>query len=788
MEKAKLIISQGKKKSFNAQLCVYTSKGEKTMPFPKFKPTDLSLNGVEVQVERNHGQPVKMIHDGKTLFDETESSTGNIQSSKGNYKNNNRQATIINDPATAPYNFIPLNDKVAICEHNTPTPDFNSYHDNRCSGYIDLSILTKTPLYIRDTMTEDDMFNERTLMKSNMKPNSKSDNDKKIKQKFINSDFFSPGGNIRIPGSSLRGMLHTLVEITGYSKMAFFEKNRKYHFRSFADKSLDLRDEYTNKLIDNNEPGNYSKNLKAGYLIKEGLDFKIKPAQELENRQFFRVNEDLVCSAGILKEKMSIKKGEKKYDDNKKYKMGFEKIRFKINVSGQRDKIIEIFTRDKSVKDSYEGTLVHSGWMRGNQKQPRGKSNHWVIGPPGQKKLDFREGVIEDYKNDVGRHEQADLLSYIVNDKTKEVPCFYVEENDKVISFGHTGFFRLAYKKKLSDLVPAEINRQETVDMAEVIFGNETTFPGRVFFEDAQLEPTHSGSPFLDETIVNVLGKPNPTTFQHYLAQNPRIIRQEKNNVLSINNYNSPNARLSGFKLYWHKSNNPKNWEEMEIRISENEFSQLLKKKGIHRDDFSDCIVTEKHKVIIDLNRIRPDLKQVICEAVGLYETQHTKLKPVKVGEMFKGKIRFENLTPVELGALLFSLSLPEECCHKLGMGKPLGLGSIKVTPTLHLSQRHPENPRRYTDLFSEWETETPKTNDFTKYIKAFEKHILNQVGKPGETQLWDTERLNDLKTMLTFETGIMPEENQTRYMELSEFKKRRILPRPAEVVKRNMR
>ncbi len=34
---------------------------------------------------------------------------------------------------------------------------FDTYHDGKNTGYIDLTIETKTPLYIRDTLTEDEM-------------------------------------------------------------------------------------------------------------------------------------------------------------------------------------------------------------------------------------------------------------------------------------------------------------------------------------------------------------------------------------------------------------------------------------------------------------------------------------------------------------------------------------------------------------------------------------------------------------------------------------------------------
>ena len=51
---------------------------------------------------------------------------------------------------------------------------------------------------------------------------------------------------------------------------------------------------------------------------------------------------------------------------------------------------------------------------------------------------------------------------------------------------------------------------------------------------------------------------------------------------------------------------------------------------------------------------------------------------PKKTDFLFK--IRFENLTEEELGALLKLLSMDNDFCFRLGYGKPLGLGSVKLS------------------------------------------------------------------------------------------------------------
>jgi CRISPR-associated protein (TIGR03986 family) len=671
--------------------------------------------------------------------------------------------------ARAPYNFIPLNNKVVPSDTTIDEIDHSKYCDGKYTGFITLNITTETPLYIRDTLTAADMEKEDEIKDKNKKNNTKF--------KYINSDFFSPGGKIRIPGSSLRGMIRNLVEIVSYSNLKFFEEKRKYHFRSFADRSLDFRDEYKRKMIGEEGTGSYLKNLRAGYLIKDGIEYKIIPAQKVSNRQFFRVKEDIAIDKGILikQQRMCFRK-DGNYNDNKKYKMGFKRIKFKVNASGDKDKLTEIFDENAKIQGAYEGCLVLSGWMRGPtkgpKKNPRGKSSHWVIGPAGSDTLEFAEGVIDGYKNDDNRHEEANLLRYLKKNPGIKVPCFYVERDEKVISFGHTGLFRLAYEQNLKDLIPEGMKGFKGIDIAEAIFGNEKDFSGRVFFEDSYLHGDQSKA-LTEETVIKILAKPNPTTFQHYLRQEAERIEPLFNNYRGIDNYNSPGAQLAGYKLYWHRSDN-KEWEETSISFHEKDFEKLI--KGRNQKDFEPAMERKKGKVWINLKKLDKKLRHLIINAVGLYETQHTRIKAVKKGETFIGKIRFENLSKVELGALLFALDLPKGHCHKIGMGKPLGLGSIQITPELHLSKRH----ERYTKLFEEWENPIPETTDISEYKEAFEQYVIGQIGESNNQSLWDTNRLRELKTMLDFENK--PDDSKTAYMELEQFRNRNILPKPTEV------
>ena len=799
MEKAKLQISQGKKGNVIVSV-VFVDSG-KTMTIQNYNDKDIqSLNGKEVAVERVGGQIVKVMLQGEALFSKAQTPSDIHTGARGQGGNpqrkNHNQPAATPPAATAPYNFVPLHTTVAPAE-TSPGDDictFDRYHDGKRTGYIELSITTKTPLYIRDTLTKEEMTGKEEFEKDG-------------KKKYINPDFFSPaGGNVCIPGSSLRGMARAMVEMVSFSKLGFFEGDRKYHFRSFADKALDLRKKYVDKMLWGNDQTGYSQQVKAGYLVKEGMEFKIKPAQkDSHGCQYYRVEEDLVISKGVLSERMNRINVDGVYEANPKYSFDFAQVKFTYNPP-QRHKrsvgmyyaeVTDICDINNTLASSTEGALVHSGWIGGPlyRNNGRGKHLHWVIGPASNTKLEFLPSVIEDYRNDKGRQEEANLLRYSENQQRAEVPCFYVEESGKVKSFGHTGLFRLAYERRLNDFLPQEMQKfQEAkkIDIAEAIFGNienKTTLAGRVFFEGAKLG-VGQADVLQKEDIPCVLSNPKPTTFQHYLKPG-KVTPEFKDDgsirgYQGIKNYNDVTT-LRGNKLYWHKKGDT--WQESTMSFPADKFNELLREHGLQERDFSQYVRTDKQKQKreIKIQSLPENLKSAILKCIGIYDTQHTKIKPVAAEKTFTGKIRFENLSDVELGALLFALDLPDNCCHKLGMGKPLGLGSVKITPKLFLSDRK----SRYTNLFAEWDIAIPestaKDKDIPHFKKQFAVYVLNNVkiapGIEPVNTLWGIDRMKELKTMLVFDQNRSDE--KTRYMTIApinEFKERRVLPNPTVV------
>jgi len=668
------------------------------------------------------------------------------------YENIQTRQRKINLEAFAPYNFIPLNDKVVPSDFEMNKVPFDKYHKEKKNGYIALNIQTKTPIYLRDLLEKDESEKVEQLKSEieNLKTNTIEFRRKYIELLELTKSFYSPGdGVFKLSGSSLRGMIRTHVEIISFSRIGFIDENRKFHYRSMADMSVNLKQKFSAEMLGGDRNSGFYQKVKAGYLVKDGNNFKIKPAISHDpNCQFYRVEEDLVISAGILTERMSIEENGRR-EENPSYKFGFKKIKFTseplaIHQHSQNLKyarVNRVFKVDDSnaPENANEGVLICTGWMR---NQRIGKHLHWVIKPAENSDLEFLPGVVEDYKNDEGRVKGANLLEWFKEFNADQIPCFYLTEGDRVKSFGHTGIFRLAYEQSLKDFIPFYHRESKLIDITEGIFGNETEFAGRVFFEDAKFINSVKENPLIEKKHPQILSSPKPTTFQHYVVQKniePLYNENQRSRdygklqgLRMLKDYNSTDVALRGNKMYWHKENS--NWAASQVDL-------------------------DKH------------LKQL------------TLIECIDEGAKFNGRIRFENLSDVELGALLFTLDLPDGCCHKIGMGKPLGLGSIKITPTLHLSNR--EN--RYTHIADEWSSElkesTSEDKNINNFKNVFENYILSQL-KSDKKSLWEIERMEELQRMLDFNNK--PALDKTRYMKIepkpNEFRNRPVLPKPTDV------
>ncbi|MBX3016109.1 MAG: TIGR03986 family CRISPR-associated RAMP protein, partial [Caldilineaceae bacterium] len=393
-----------------------------------------------------------------------------------------------------------------------------------------------------------------------------------------------------------------------------------------------------------------------------------------------------------------------------------------------------------------------------------------------EKPLLIDEQAIQDYRDSLTDFQKEAPFDSIWGCLIEERPIFYVPgEQGRVIYFGHTPNFRIPMRSKdLSravtpmDLTPPQLREAAGFDLVDSIFGyvrstkQRPGLPqacaGRVFFTNATFIAAKQEL-WVSPTLVTpqILASPKPTTFQHYLVQDTTR-NHNPNSRANLAHYGTPTPTetiVRGHKLYWHKRS-----------------TQL-----------SNIAETEENLV--------EDWSQ---------DTQHTQIRPVNKGVQFSFRIYFENLLPIELGALLWALALPAQdeekrYRHKLGMGKPLGMGSVRITPHLVLSDRRDGKTRdgdvrkgRYSQLFDgdQWYTPERPIKKIDRYLKEFESFVLENMHKTERndaTRLVDVKRIAMLLKMLEWLPGLDPV--KSRYMTIEpddEFSERRVLPTPLDV------
>jgi CRISPR-associated protein (TIGR03986 family) len=644
--------------------------------------------------------------------------------------------------ATAPYNFVELPEKIVDAE-SQPLPSGDRYHcDHHYTGRIKCTLTTETPLYTRCGWNPDDFAEYGKKSFSELSP--------EIQQERANF-FINPAtGQPMIPGSSLRGMLRTLVDIASFSKIDRVSDAQKLFFRAVAAEQDDpLREEYK-KYIN-------SKNVKAGYLIKNEKGWSVIPAQNIENQYpFIWVKEFQLFSI-----KQYIKMSDLNSYIPQDFTISFEDCQTKNTRRCFANKI----SIDPQ-KYKYRGVVVTSGNMLESSDNPKNlkRRNHCIIGERDRNAVPIPicNVAIEDYRSALTSFQQALPFSknYGVLEDGRCIFYCNPESGKPITLFGQSPNFRIPYSPRSNgkastarDFVPDSLknhkNRSFIIDIAEAIFGfvesnakiddKSLSRAGRVFISDAKLAPNQDNrvrSSIDKDPKTILLSSPKPTSFQHYLVQ-----RSDNKKELAHYACQPPNDTqngetvIRGHKLYWH-----------------------------HKPQNNALEVANQNS-----------------------DSQTSLVKPLESGIQFTFTIRFDNLRDFELGALLWVLKHAKgDYRLKLGMGKPLGMGTVKIDSHLYLSDRK----KRYTELFSgnQWSTYETEILEIETYISCFETYIFDKISDDEHpvnrkaTQLSELPRIKMLLAMLHWND--LPSSDSIKYMTLDDddFKERKVLPTPLKV------
>ena len=658
--------------------------------------------------------------------------------------------------AVAPYNFVSITDPALTYVDNEESQRYvnqSLYSENRLSGWIDVILETKSPVFIRSSLETKEY---EQMEQQEQYPNDKTPHLKKLRNRpefFYTKDKSIPV----IPGSSLRGMLRTLAQIIGYGKLAPVSQTPLV-YRALADMSS-LGESYTQNLMLESQKNHFTPRFDCGYIEEQNGRWCIRPAKNIKGTTYSRISSRNIPNN--LEKKEGLTNAYRIYIEPGPYE--FQHVRggfLRICYS----KVQRVLNRP--APGLIEATLARSGKMFKKNSEavvfPPDNKAELIVIPDGSNKDDPRD-LITAYRDQVSP-EQRSILGSPDGALQDGQPIFYLMEDEKLVFFGHTQMFRMVYANSPQEMLhsrhkprhkSSNKHESERVDFAEAMFGyssgDDSGQAGRVFITDANLLAAQEDIWLVGESglIPDILSSPKPTTFQHYLTQS----RPDSSKGKALNTYNDSHhiTTLRGFKMYWHKGD-------------------------------------KSARQLADKNRVDEQK-----------DTQHTKMRPVRSGVQFQFRVYYENMLLDELGLLWWSLSLPAkgEHYHKIGMGKPLGMGAVKLSPRLIIVSP----VERYGLLFndkSDWNkaiVSEEKTNELLKRaIDRFERGVLNFLKQPKDMSFEKLERIQQFLQMLAW-PGPLPPEEKSRYMEIerydpsarrkkrNEYRERPVLPDPLHVM-----
>jgi len=684
--------------------------------------------------------------------------------------------------ASAPYNFVPLPEKVvAAVKDATDLPDHGYYAPDRFTGFIDVDLETLSPLYVRRALTPQEHEYQQSNKYVDGEDLPKEENPafrrlvKNVPEFFYSRNPEEPV----VPGSSLRGMLRSLLEIVSYGKVRWV--NEKQLFFRTVDSSAVGR-YYGRKFVEGSGKSGDGYRSKA-----QGGFWRTKPdgSCQIEECAIARVEEHAVATAFGLSNPSDLYDGR---GPNATPSWTFQHRQVWVQMEpSERDhrhsggrflryrKVTSI--KAASTAGHQEGTLVLTGPMIRKHLAfvfLKATSSVTVPVPPEMVERFHDEDQLTRWQMTAFPDGQPGGTNRGQNGFLRDgEPVFFLRERGNLTFFGRAQMFRLPYINSPLDLVPRKLCRPEDIDFADALFGFVRTsdeledlrrrglpvpkqgskahsYASRVFVTDAILKEGQTDLWLSEEPVVSqILATPKPTAFQHYLVQTDDDSR-------TLRHYDSKTPQetaIRGHKMYWAKG-----------------------------DRKIDDLLPEPNSPGVDeAGNIDPN------------STQHTQFRPIKSGKQFRFRVYFENLSSQELGALWWTLAIPDgeehERCHRLGMGKPLGMGAVKLTPRLYLTDRQD----RYGQLFQDnaWnEAVTAVAPD--PHIKAFEDHVLGEQGlASNQDSLAKLDRIQSLLTLLEWRDSVDQEWlEKTRYLRIAggprginEYKERPVLPDPLAVV-----
>jgi CRISPR-associated protein (TIGR03986 family) len=238
------------------------------------------------------------------------------------------------------------------------------------------------------------------------------------------------------------------------------------------------------------------------------------------------------------------------------------------------------------------------------------------------------------------------------------------------------------------DLHPAD--RYDGLSLADRVFGwvapngsgtRPAAYRGRLRIGPVTCEePVDKAvTPFAGDGLpLAILGQPKPSQGRFYLAEGPDTPERPVPPGISKKDvYLSGHRGLRGRKVYWHHAaidDNDQYWSEPENGVDPTQ-RRIGKAHGFR--EFRRPREVADSDADPELSADRRTFKTVSKEQ---RDNQNRSVRGwVNKGTTFSFVIQVSDLSETELGALVWLLDPPEPFFHRLGLGKPLGFGSVRL-------------------------------------------------------------------------------------------------------------
>lgn len=465
-------------------------------------------------------------------------------------------------------------------------------------------------------------------------------------QKDGHVTFFNVPGDGRryaIPGSSIKGMIRNVIEIATFGKMKFADDS-KYGVRDLNAPF------YRNRMTKRRNDGVILPQSQAGWMARDSKsgEWYLIPCE------YARVeHEELNTKSG---RQLSWRRYRSALDAYKAWREAGQSLQARMQLHGRdahlhRDRSIKIEYEKASFSDRLESPRCRQGKLvfTGNTGA-RSPAKHMEFFFHSEKKerTPIESHVFKAFKF---IHEESAEWAFW-NQQVRQsgyqerVPVFYLEGDKGIEAIGLAMMFKVAYDYSVHDLIrnTNEAHLDEaSLDMAEILFGvvpascksDGQSLRGRVSFGTALCIGSPTPIEGLPPTILN---GPKASYFPNYVKQ-PQA--------------GSQSGDLKGSDYATYMADDRRNLDKA---VSNPEIRGWKRYPVRTSDDLPPLSDKQRQNTRVQVN-----------------------LHPLPEGTRFEFTVRFHNLRPVELGAVLWAIEWggDRKLSHVLGMAKSTGFGRV---------------------------------------------------------------------------------------------------------------